>query len=230
MTGNSVTVWDRVRKWDPDESIPDSVDVDRMFCEETNEVHPLPIRGGAAALMMIPIVFVVLIMAFSFVMFSNVLGTAFPFFMSFPFMFFIVFSVVMIVFIVASAATRMRRFSPQQLERYVEIPSYVPESNTDAGEREASFAVSTCSNCGATVGTRTALFCPNCGSRLQKAQTVSKVPSAKCIVCNLPIKRSDAVVFCPFCGNRAHKIHMQEWLHTRNYCPACGKHLDEDSF
>nr|MDO8135714.1 hypothetical protein [Candidatus Njordarchaeum guaymaensis] len=49
----------------------------------------------------------------------------------------------------------------------------------------------------------------------------------RCIVCNLDIKGGQEISRCPHCGNLSHRVHILEWLHTRNYCPACKEHLSE---
>jgi hypothetical protein len=51
--------------------------------------------------------------------------------------------------------------------------------------------------------------------------------TGKCMVCNLDVDSDDAVLRCPHCGNMAHKIHMLEWLHVKDYCPVCRRHLEE---
>jgi hypothetical protein len=49
-----------------------------------------------------------------------------------------------------------------------------------------------------------------------------------CTVCNLPLNDDAQFVWCPCCGRPAHKVHLLEWLHVKNFCPACRQHLSED--
>jgi rubrerythrin len=49
------------------------------------------------------------------------------------------------------------------------------------------------------------------------------------MVCKLEIFENDQVVRCPYCGYVAHKAHMLEWLHVKDYCPICHHHLDEEN-
>jgi hypothetical protein len=48
-----------------------------------------------------------------------------------------------------------------------------------------------------------------------------------CMVCNQGVYSVDETLACPYCGSIAHKTHILEWLHVKNYCPACHMHLDE---
>jgi endogenous inhibitor of DNA gyrase (YacG/DUF329 family) len=49
----------------------------------------------------------------------------------------------------------------------------------------------------------------------------------KCIVCNMTILKGQATATCPFCGGLSHKLHLQEWLHVNDECPACHRKLKE---
>jgi rubrerythrin len=62
---------------------------------------------------------------------------------------------------------------------------------------------------------------------IQKISSAVKRKDMKCVVCNLPLKKGEKLVRCPCCGNLAHKSHMLEWLHIRNYCPACSERITE---
>ncbi|WXG44345.1 MAG: FG-GAP-like repeat-containing protein [Promethearchaeati archaeon SRVP18_Atabeyarchaeia-1] len=63
-----------------------------------------------------------------------------------------------------------------------------------------------------------------------RAMRESGTPSfGRCIVCGMEIRRGEMLVTCASCGSMAHRLHMLEWLHVHDYCPACGKHLDERS-
>jgi hypothetical protein len=48
-----------------------------------------------------------------------------------------------------------------------------------------------------------------------------------CTICHMKFEQSDIVVRCPYCGYKAHKTHMLEWLHVKDYCPVCHRHVDE---
>jgi rubrerythrin len=47
-----------------------------------------------------------------------------------------------------------------------------------------------------------------------------------CIVCNQPAEEGSKLLQCPACKGVAHRQHILEWLHVKDYCPACRKHLD----
>ena len=70
---------------------------------------------------------------------------------------------------------------------------------------------------------------------LQPAEAKALPPAARikatrgrtCMVCELPLEPGDTLAYCPHCGNPAHKVHLLEWLHVKNYCPMCHEHLGE---
>jgi predicted RNA-binding Zn-ribbon protein involved in translation (DUF1610 family) len=81
-----------------------------------------------------------------------------------------------------------------------------------------------------------ASFCHKCGENVWAVQAPSEVSSNSqiptdlgsiCTVCKLRIKEGEDTVQCPYCGYNAHRTHMLEWLHVKNYCPVCHMHLDE---
>jgi hypothetical protein len=89
----------------------------------------------------------------------------------------------------------------------------------------------TCPSCGATIRFSGADFCQNCGIKLrtglQTAQPPARgVPQGACIVCGLLLQGSGDIVTCPYCGGVAHRAHMLEWLHVKDYCPMCRRHLE----
>ena len=51
--------------------------------------------------------------------------------------------------------------------------------------------------------------------------------SGMCMICGLKFGQGDPVARCPHCGYGAHLIHMLEWLHVKDYCPVCHRHLNE---
>jgi len=52
--------------------------------------------------------------------------------------------------------------------------------------------------------------------------------SARCIVCNLPIKKGDKTLKCPYCKNYAHEDHILEWIKIKGKCPFCGRKLERN--
>jgi hypothetical protein len=95
-----------------------------------------------------------------------------------------------------------------------------------------------CIYCGAAISAPDWRFCQNCGASLSREAT--EVPyqiernvvsaedhSGKCMVCGLRLDDGQALAYCAHCGSGAHKVHLLEWLHVKNYCPVCGQHLNE---
>ncbi|WXG44604.1 MAG: hypothetical protein WED04_11320 [Promethearchaeati archaeon SRVP18_Atabeyarchaeia-1] len=95
-----------------------------------------------------------------------------------------------------------------------------------------------CPSCGGAIEPPDSAYCVHCGTKLQapaagnvtarQSETSSTLKG--CMICGMQIKGSDIAVRCPYCGNRAHRIHMLEWLHVKDYCPVCQRHLDEQEF
>ena len=48
-----------------------------------------------------------------------------------------------------------------------------------------------------------------------------------CMICHMKVEQGDIEVRCPNCGCVTHKTHMLEWLHVKNYCPVCHRHINE---
>jgi predicted amidophosphoribosyltransferase len=118
-------------------------------------------------------------------------------------------------------------------------PSQAPpmESGMEGEGRQEAAAVRMvqCKSCGASLkpGDNN---CWNCGAPAKASLMASSVPSARaggrirsgiCMVCKMALEKSEETLFCPYCGGLAHKDHMLEWLHVKDYCPTCGRHLDE---
>ncbi len=96
-----------------------------------------------------------------------------------------------------------------------------------------------CTYCGTTIETNRGDFCPNCGANTLAQSAATPIPSEKknvprtvgrCMICNLEMNENEEALWCPFCGNQAHKAHMLEWLHVKNYCPICHRQLDEHNY
>jgi Zn finger protein HypA/HybF involved in hydrogenase expression len=51
-----------------------------------------------------------------------------------------------------------------------------------------------------------------------------------CMVCNEPVDDDSELLQCPACKGVAHRDQLLEWLHVKDYCPKCHKHIDEASF
>jgi Zn finger protein HypA/HybF involved in hydrogenase expression len=47
-----------------------------------------------------------------------------------------------------------------------------------------------------------------------------------CIVCNQPIDEESELLQCPACKGVAHRDQLLEWLHVKDYCPKCHRHID----
>jgi predicted RNA-binding Zn-ribbon protein involved in translation (DUF1610 family) len=96
-----------------------------------------------------------------------------------------------------------------------------------------------CTYCGTTIETNKGDFCPNCGANTLAEGAATPIASegkrvprtmGRCMVCNLEMNKDEEALWCPFCGNQAHKAHMLEWLHVKNYCPMCHRQLDEHNY
>jgi hypothetical protein len=80
-----------------------------------------------------------------------------------------------------------------------------------------------CWNCGAA--TRPSVS----GSAKLSRSTAISAPIGACMVCKQPLAKRDEILLCPYCKRMAHKYELLEWLHVKDYCPSCGKHLSEAS-
>ncbi|WXG44150.1 MAG: ABC transporter substrate-binding protein [Promethearchaeati archaeon SRVP18_Atabeyarchaeia-1] len=129
-----------------------------------------------------------------------------------------------------NADVRGQRGNPR-----IETPISQPET-LEQGEPEKPIETSVprqttmpCPRCGAISRDPAAQYCKYCGallgggSRGMEIQAKGRTFALKgrCMVCNLPIGKSDEVVWCPRCGNAAHRTHLLEWLHVKSYCPVC---------
>jgi hypothetical protein len=93
----------------------------------------------------------------------------------------------------------------------------------------------TCVECGAPVRCPGAAYCFNCGVSLrensdrtsvQAMQGKGRIERGICVVCGIRVAESDETLRCPYCGSVAHKDHMLEWIHVKDSCPICGRHLN----
>jgi hypothetical protein len=115
--------------------------------------------------------------------------------------------------------------------------SQVPLAEAATPEERAQIAAPhlvQCKHCGASMR-QSDNNCWNCGSpakaRLISSPTTTsqireRTRSGVCMVCKSGLEKTDEILFCPYCGGLAHKDHMLEWLHVKDYCPTCGRHLD----
>jgi predicted RNA-binding Zn-ribbon protein involved in translation (DUF1610 family) len=92
-----------------------------------------------------------------------------------------------------------------------------------------------CKRCGASLKAGDD-YCWNCGAAAKVGlapplalgrRTKGRIRSGICMVCKRGLENADEMLFCPHCGSLAHRDHLLEWLHVKNYCPSCGRHLDE---
>lgn len=157
MPGNNVTIWGRARVWKAGSNLPESVDVKRLACDETGEIHPSG-RGASGAALLIPVFFCIFfgfIVIFLFVGPMSFMGGS-----SFlaPLLivpgFFMIF--IMIVFVAIFA--RGRGTSVGDLEQYVEVGSLTSIS-------AASGSAGKCIVCNLAISKADeVVFCPHCGS------------------------------------------------------------------
>jgi hypothetical protein len=103
------------------------------------------------------------------------------------------------------------------------------------GENAPPTVARTCPVCGEKLATNSS-YCQNCGSRVGMSTEESStsiemrtpaISMGTCMVCGLEIAEGEQAVWCPYCRNSAHRTHMLEWLHVKNYCPICHHHLVE---
>ncbi|WXG44445.1 MAG: pre-peptidase C-terminal domain-containing protein [Promethearchaeati archaeon SRVP18_Atabeyarchaeia-1] len=116
-----------------------------------------------------------------------------------------------------------------------EVPSSQPGMLGERRERIAPIRSVRCRSCGASLKS-TDETCWNCGAPVKGSLAVSSVAGRKtgmrprsgvCMVCKRGLENSDEILFCPYCGGLAHRDDFLEWLHVKDYCPTCGRHLDE---
>jgi predicted RNA-binding Zn-ribbon protein involved in translation (DUF1610 family) len=93
-----------------------------------------------------------------------------------------------------------------------------------------------CTHCNSPITVNDAKFCPHCGTDQATGVEGSDHSEMKirgwelpnrCIVCKMAIDPDDEVTWCPQCGGVAHRGEFLEWLHVKDKCPSCGKHVDE---
>jgi hypothetical protein len=105
-----------------------------------------------------------------------------------------------------------------------------------AEPRPSISSLENCPSCGAAINVFDSSYCWSCGATLAISPKDASLRtrgrrrngvSSRCMVCNLRMNPSDKTLTCPYCENVAHKTHMLEWLHVKNYCPVCHRHLDE---
>jgi hypothetical protein len=160
MPGNTVTIWGRARVWKPGSNVPESVDVRRLACDETGEIHPSGTRF-TGAVFLIPVFFC---LTFGFIFIFLFLGPL-SFVGGFPFILPILivpgfFVIIMMVIFIGLAASR--RSSAGPLEAYVEVGPMTSMA-------EASSSAKRCIVCNLPV-TRAddVVFCPHCGNPAHK--------------------------------------------------------------
>jgi predicted RNA-binding Zn-ribbon protein involved in translation (DUF1610 family) len=100
-----------------------------------------------------------------------------------------------------------------------------------------------CNTCGAAIAIADSSYCWNCGTKMESQektpryygeeesvkppQSTSVACERSCTVCKLGFKEGELLAWCPRCGRAAHRVHLLEWLHVKDDCPACGQHLEE---
>jgi predicted RNA-binding Zn-ribbon protein involved in translation (DUF1610 family) len=142
--------------------------------------------------------------------------------------------------VVFLAVVRSRRFARHSMSgqtvRSVSISRTKAVEEPGPEQEEVSAGQSMkCAKCGALLEAGVS-NCWNCGASAEVVwgtstetdrQAGQRMRPGICVVCKSALKRSDEMLFCPYCGSLAHRDHLLEWLHVKNYCPACGRHLDE---
>jgi uncharacterized delta-60 repeat protein len=155
-------------------------------------------------------------------------------------------SVVALVFLVALVYARQRRTptgvprdgstSSEEGSTEVEVATFsVPRSVRGRIRKVPAVAIDLCPHCGAKMRVPDAEFCWNCGASLERNSEGVLIgyggreaaTAGRCMVCNSDVMKTDVVARCPYCRNVAHKVHLLEWLHVKDYCPICGEHLVE---
>ncbi|MFW9922755.1 MAG: ABC transporter substrate-binding protein [Candidatus Thorarchaeota archaeon] len=76
-----------------------------------------------------------------------------------------------------------------------------------------SRTIITCHTCGVPIRYG-ANICPNCSN---------KIPY--CMLCSLPIIKSEILGICPNCQSSAHIAHIQDWLEDKSTCPHCSAEI-----
>lgn len=154
-----------------------------------------------------------------------------------PFGFFCLFMFGVVTLGVGGAIEVRRRDGPLSLSEYLE--EVIIEARQDFFRR---YCV-----CGRRIYRSNSMLCNDCRARLgiedfgimstaqindNNDETARPIMGREerqtCTVCNLPLNDDAQFVWCPYCGKPAHKVHLLEWLHVKNFCPACRQHLRGD--
>jgi hypothetical protein len=119
--------------------------------------------------------------------------------------------------------------------RQAEVPARETVIREERQERTPATRNVQCRRCGASLKAGDD-YCWNCGAAAKAGLAPAPVPrrlarrrirSGICMVCKRGLENADEMLFCPHCGSLAHRDHLLEWLHVKNYCPTCGRPLDE---
>lgn len=111
------------------------------------------------------------------------------------------------------------------------------DERTGTEQPSATSPSVTCPECGAPVKLEGAVYCFNCGASLggnsqqisaQVAEKERQVLDETCMVCRLRIRVGEKTLRCPYCGKVAHRDHLLEWIHVKDFCPICRRRLDEE--
>jgi hypothetical protein len=148
-------------------------------------------------------------------------------------------AVLVLVFVVI-LVVRKRPEGEIRDNELTNLPREIDQTRSDETRRQERLSsvgsAVTCPECGAPVRYPGAEYCFNCGANLrwnlhrasaQTAQGKARIQSGICSVCGLKIGESEETLRCPYCGNAAHRDHMLEWIHVKDFCPICGRHLNE---
>jgi hypothetical protein len=145
--------------------------------------------------------------------------------------------ILLFIFVIILASSRVSTSRPGSRSSY--RPYQTPSDASSTIERQAQVVAPRlvqCKRCGASMK-QGEDYCWNCGtptrpgsatSRTPSPQTAKPVRSGVCMVCKRGLEKTDEILFCPYCGSLAHKDDLLEWLHVKDYCPTCGRHLDEN--
>jgi hypothetical protein len=187
MPGNNVTIWGRARVWKSGSDLPESVDVRRMTCEETGEVHP---SGAEAfgAVFLIPIIFCLVfgvIFVFLFLGPFSMMG-GFGFFTPFIFLplIFGVFFIIIIITFVVLAANRRTTVGP--LEGYAEVGQAIRAEEAPSSSKK-------CIVCNLAISKADdVVSCPHCGNRAHREHMLEWLHTHDyCPVCEKHLREQD---------------------------------------
>ncbi len=88
-----------------------------------------------------------------------------------------------------------------------------PRVVTGPVRRRASPEKFSCIKCGEPITTGGTL-CSKCGG-----------PQQRCMICRQFVGREELHFQCPHCKQLAHRIHLLDWLKTKDFCPYCRRKL-----